>query len=459
MNASSTSAPSSAALRFAMSARTASRSWYLTGPMHAGISKSRSPMTRCMNSGNSIMSAGIPVSPPVAAEALEALLHVRRVADLAGLAVVDDGHAGVGLAAHDVGDRVADLRVEAVVLALAAVAPLERRGELGRPGQAAGVRRQDVLGRALHASLLWAGGCLGIQRSRPPGRKTSGAPAPDRAHGSVRRSCITRRRRRVSGCRRSAPRRIPSRCGEAQRPRVALVDDRHDRAQAEAVEAEVDAGARGLGRQAPPPPVRRQAPAHLDRREHGGQERRDRQPGEADAARAGLARDERPQAEAVLVPVADEAVEQFGALGRRQRPVRRHPAHDRRVGVQRDERVEVLRGTPWAQDQALGLDRRMDHGPEPSRMGLRDGVPTRPLNQGDAVPSHLRYRPPGRSAKGAPGSRWRASQPRGLALCGSVPRLGRTYSGAFGEVKDARRKRSANCGDSCDPAHRPVTFR
>ena len=75
-----------------------------------------------------------------------------------------------------------------------------------------------------------------------------------------------------------------------------------------------------------------------------------------------------------------------------------------RVGVQRDERVEVLGGAPRAQDQALGLDRRMDHRPEPSRMGLRDGVPARPLNQGDAVPSHLRYRPPGRSAKGAPGS-------------------------------------------------------
>ncbi len=65
MNASSTSAPSTAALRFAMSARTASRSLYLTGPMQAGISKSRSPMTRCMNSGNSTMSAGIPASPPV----------------------------------------------------------------------------------------------------------------------------------------------------------------------------------------------------------------------------------------------------------------------------------------------------------------------------------------------------------------------------------------------------------
>ena len=146
----------------------------------------------------------------------------------------------------------------------------------------------------------------------------------------------------------------------------------------------------------------------------------------------GSRRDERPQPEAVLVPVADEPVEQFGALGRRQRPVRRHPAHDRRVGVQRDERVEVLGRPPRAQEQPLGLDARMDHR----------------VNKGDAVPSHLRYRPPGRSAKGAPGSRWRASQPLGLALCGSVPRLGRTYSGAFGEVKDARRKNSANCGDS-----------
>jgi hypothetical protein len=46
-NASSTSAPSSAACRFAMSARAASRSRYDTGPTHAGMAKSSPDMTRC----------------------------------------------------------------------------------------------------------------------------------------------------------------------------------------------------------------------------------------------------------------------------------------------------------------------------------------------------------------------------------------------------------------------------
>jgi hypothetical protein len=97
---------------------------------------------------------GQPRHAGLAAEAVEALLDVRRVSDLALLAIVDNADAGLDLTPHDGGHRRADLLVEAFDAGLAPVSELQRREQLRRPRQAAGVRGQDVLGRALHGSLL-----------------------------------------------------------------------------------------------------------------------------------------------------------------------------------------------------------------------------------------------------------------------------------------------------------------
>jgi hypothetical protein len=59
--------------------------------------------------------------------------------------------------------------------------------------------------------------------------------------------------------------------------------------------------------------------------------------------------------------VAHDPVEELGALLAAQRPVRRDPAHHGRIGVHRGDRVEILRRPPRPEDQALGLDGRVDH--------------------------------------------------------------------------------------------------
>jgi hypothetical protein len=63
----------------------------------------------------------------------------------------------------------------------------------------------------------------------------------------------------------------------------------------------------------------------------------------------------------VLAPVRLDALEQRRALLVPQRPVRRDPAHDLRVGVHGRQRGQVLGGAPPAQPQALGLDDGAGH--------------------------------------------------------------------------------------------------
>ena len=297
-------------------------------------------------------------------------------------------------------------------------------------------------------ALSSGGGCVGIQRPAHPG-----ASRPERPL----RTALTARpaqlhhpqaaaRQRVQAVRAAAH---PEPLGEAQRPRVALVDDRHDRAQAEALEAEVDARARGLGRQAraptsPAPAASPPRPPGARRAGTTGSPARRSRCSPRRAARGTSAQSPKPCSSQWRTRRSSSSALSAGVSGR-------FGATQRMTAGSAFSATSASRssaGRHGRRTRRSVSTRRMDHGPEPSRMGLQTA--SRPaVNQGDAVPSHLRYRPPGRSAKGAPGSRWRASQPRGLALCGSVPRLRRTYSGAFGEVKDARRKRSANCGDSC----------
>jgi hypothetical protein len=76
-----------------------------------------------------------------------ALVQVGDPGGLAHLAVVDDVDAGLGLAAHLVGDRLLQRALIGVlVVGLAAVLELEELEQLGRPDQAAGVRSEDFVG-------------------------------------------------------------------------------------------------------------------------------------------------------------------------------------------------------------------------------------------------------------------------------------------------------------------------
>ena len=151
MKASVGAAPSSAARRLAMSFCTAVRSFQSMGPLHAGRvivepAARRGPPPR-----------GSPPSRPasrhraLAVEAGEPMAHVGRVADLALLAVADDVHARVHLLAHDVADGATHAGLEGGrVGAGAGVQRVQHPGQVGRPGQAAGVRGEDAVGASLH---------------------------------------------------------------------------------------------------------------------------------------------------------------------------------------------------------------------------------------------------------------------------------------------------------------------
>ena len=90
----------------------------------------------------------------VGLEAAEAVLDVAEEADLAHLPVGHDVDAVLDLLAHPVGHGVPHLTVEELGVVRPTVLPLLHRVEqLGRPGQAAGMRRQDAFGAALHRVL------------------------------------------------------------------------------------------------------------------------------------------------------------------------------------------------------------------------------------------------------------------------------------------------------------------
>src|SRR6185436_6405350 len=85
------------------------------------------------------------------------------------LAVVDDVDAGVDLLPDDVGDGPAHTRPEGAGVGRGpAVERFQQRREVGRPRKAAGVRREDAVGAALHG--VGASSCVmdpdGILRPR-----------------------------------------------------------------------------------------------------------------------------------------------------------------------------------------------------------------------------------------------------------------------------------------------------
>src|SRR5438477_3374859 len=113
---------------------------------------------------------------------------------------------------------------------------------------------------------------------------------------------------------------------DAHRRGVARVDDREDLLEPEDLPGVAEARPSGLGRQPAPPGRARQPPADLDGRQDAGQERGDREPGEADQPAAAFLGG--PQAEAVLVPMALDPREQLVALLTRPRTAIADETHD-----------------------------------------------------------------------------------------------------------------------------------
>ena len=88
----------------------------------------------------------------LAAEAVQAVLDVRRIARLAHLAVVNDVEPALDLSLHDLVDRSTHARRQGGgVHGHAFLAREHHPDEIVRPRQAAGMRREEPLGAALHA--------------------------------------------------------------------------------------------------------------------------------------------------------------------------------------------------------------------------------------------------------------------------------------------------------------------
>ena len=103
--------------------------------------------------------------PPL--EAAQAFEHVLRPADrLAELAVADDVDAGVGLLAHDGGDRLGEAAVIGRLVEAVALLPgAQELLQLGRPDQAADMGGEDAIGAALHAVLRMSTRRRGVARA------------------------------------------------------------------------------------------------------------------------------------------------------------------------------------------------------------------------------------------------------------------------------------------------------
>ena len=99
----------------------------------------------------------------VAGEAVEAVLDIGGIADLAHLAVGDHVHPGVDLLAHHVRDGAFHAGVERAPVGERAVLLGEQHlGDIRRPRQAADMRGENALGAELHAVLRPSpgeGGC------------------------------------------------------------------------------------------------------------------------------------------------------------------------------------------------------------------------------------------------------------------------------------------------------------
>src|SRR2546425_6545069 len=119
----------------------------------------------------------------LAAEAVQPVLDVGRVARLAHLAVVDDVEAALDLAPHDLVHRRADTRGQRYRVHRHALLAREHRpDQVGRPGQAAGVRGQEPLRAPLHGANSNRYPRAGGEPGRPLTRRRR---ARTRASGSM----------------------------------------------------------------------------------------------------------------------------------------------------------------------------------------------------------------------------------------------------------------------------------
>ena len=87
----------------------------------------------------------------LAAEAVEPILDVGRVADLAGLAVADDVEPDIGLALDNIRNRAPHHAIElGLVIGFAAVLAEQQRDRVVRPRQAADVGGENSIGTVFH---------------------------------------------------------------------------------------------------------------------------------------------------------------------------------------------------------------------------------------------------------------------------------------------------------------------
>src|SRR6516225_4222748 len=119
-----------------------------------------------------------------APEAVQAVLHVRGVARLAHLTVVDDRDAGLHLLLHGFGHGGTDPRAErGRVDRNAFLLGVHHADQVGRTRETAGVRGEKSVGAA-HARHRAANATTGARRptgTRRPGRGPSTRPSGTRA--------------------------------------------------------------------------------------------------------------------------------------------------------------------------------------------------------------------------------------------------------------------------------------
>ena len=280
--------------------------------------------------------------------------------------------------------------------------------------------------------------------SRPPRRiqprRSLSSPWVNhiQSSGPAMPKTLTRRPRsrasdRGAASSRASRRPAASACSRGRRPR---------RSRAARPSNPYASAARAASVATPPPRVSRQAPADLRRRQHVGQERRRRQPAEAEEpARPALAL-HRPEPEPALAPFRLEAVDQVIAQPAPEHAPGPDPAHDLRIGVDDRERRAVL-GPPAAQEQTLGRGLRP---PRPDRLA-HTGVPPPPspptLDRDRAFGAMIFGASRSGSARCRTGASSRATRrrtpvPLPPALIGPVW-ISRTGSGALASITAARR--------------------
>src|SRR5262245_47013803 len=117
----------------------------------------------------------------LAAEAVESVLDVGRVPDLAGFAVADHVEADIDLALDDVGDGAAHHAIEfGLVIGLATVFAQQQRDRVVGPRQAADVGSENPLAAHFHECPAFEA----RDTSRHPLTRTSKAKGHSQVYGT-----------------------------------------------------------------------------------------------------------------------------------------------------------------------------------------------------------------------------------------------------------------------------------